>query len=219
MDVRRIRPLFQSPHPRRNQYAPSFVGAKSARLRFRHKPPASDENFARSLAPPLKTEPATLGFGFVKKRKAIPSRLLSKTKPMALFLQRERSKRKVRLPPLKTKPATLGFGFVKKRKVIPSRLLSKTKPAALFLQRERFQELCSLPCDSAQNRTRYAGLRFCIEAQSHSVAPPLKNKAFGFVFAKGCAGRWTLVSAGSVPGRPVAFELRPGWVGCKLIAF
>ena len=34
----------------------TFVVAKSARLRFRRQPPASAENCARSLAPPLKSE-------------------------------------------------------------------------------------------------------------------------------------------------------------------
>ena len=39
-------------------------------LRFRPRPAASGENYAHSVAPPLKFEPASLGFKFVPKSKA-----------------------------------------------------------------------------------------------------------------------------------------------------
>ena len=42
----------------------------SASFRFRPQPSASGENYAHSVAPPLKFEPASLGFKFVPKSKA-----------------------------------------------------------------------------------------------------------------------------------------------------
>ena len=43
----------------------TFVVAKSALLRFRRKPSASVENFARFLAPPLQIAPASLGCNLI----------------------------------------------------------------------------------------------------------------------------------------------------------
>ena len=65
MDAGRIRPLFLPPHPRRNRYTPaSSEEACSIPLPRFSKVPG--KLHIRNLPLPLKIEPASLGFDFVK---------------------------------------------------------------------------------------------------------------------------------------------------------
>ena len=113
---------------------PRVVGAKSAQLRFRQKLEAIAENCVRFLAPPLKTEPASLGFGFVLGDNAKSAQLRFRQKLEAL------AENCVRFlaPPLKTEPASLGFGFVLGDSAKSAQLRFRQEPAAIAENCVRF---------------------------------------------------------------------------------
>ena len=64
MDVRRIRPLFLPPHPRRNQYIPSSEETRSIPFSRLFRRP--QKRHIRSFLLPLKIGPALPGSDFVK---------------------------------------------------------------------------------------------------------------------------------------------------------
>ena len=91
--------LLSKPNPLRWASVLCWECAKSAQLRFRQEPAAIAENCVRSLAPPLKTEPASLGFGFVLGDSAKSAQLRFRQEPAAYAENCVRSL----APPLKLK--------------------------------------------------------------------------------------------------------------------